>query len=296
LSVSSKPISSVESHFVLGVVWILAVSYVADAVLDAAFPNFSVFPLEPLLLAVFGVVHGVKRYGWVRLFVLFGIIFVVSNFFENLSVFTGFPFGNYHYTTGLGLELLSVPILVSLSYLGFSYVSWVLASELVGDFFGKTGRLRVLFVPLVAAFMMGSWDVCFEPTLSTVRGWWVWEQGGGYFGVPLSNFLGWILTAFVFFGLYAVYLRRSKAGLRAEATFSRSFRFAPVFVFGGTTIGLAVQYLFRANTLVVDGAGQFWQTSNIYEAALITSVFMLLFVGILAAIRIDQSKGRKGIR
>ena len=41
---------------------------------------------------------------------------------------------------------------------------------------------------------------------ATIRHLWIWEQGGGYFGVPLTNYLGWFFTVYVFFQLFALSL------------------------------------------------------------------------------------------
>jgi uncharacterized membrane protein len=63
-------------------------------------------------------------------------------------------------------------------------------------------------VPIVAAFIMVGWDVCLDPGSSTIAHIWIWENGGGYFGVPLTNYLGWYLTVFTFLQLFALYLAR----------------------------------------------------------------------------------------
>lgn len=39
------------------------------------------------------------------------VTLVVSNALENLSILTGFPFGNYHHT--LGLQVFLVPVLIN---------------------------------------------------------------------------------------------------------------------------------------------------------------------------------------
>lgn len=48
----------------------------------------------------FLALHGAWRYGRrsVAVFIVAGL--VVSNLMENLSIHTGFPFGDYHYTGG----------------------------------------------------------------------------------------------------------------------------------------------------------------------------------------------------
>ncbi|MDR3473695.1 MAG: carotenoid biosynthesis protein, partial [Devosia sp.] len=37
---------------------------------------------------------------------------------------------------------------------------------------------------------------------------WVWERGGPYYGVPLQNSLGWIVTTFTVYLLYRAVERR----------------------------------------------------------------------------------------
>jgi hypothetical protein len=50
-------------------------------------------------------------------------------------------------------------------------------------------------IPLVAAFIVVGWDACFDPGSSTLDRLWIWQKGGGYFGVPLTNYLGCRLPA-----------------------------------------------------------------------------------------------------
>src|SRR5437879_7971972 len=69
-----------------------------------------------------------------------------------------------------------------------------------------------LAVPFIAAFVMVMWDLTLDPRASTIEHVWIWEQGGGYFGVPLTNYLGWSFTVYVFYQLFAQYLRLRKAG------------------------------------------------------------------------------------
>jgi uncharacterized membrane protein len=274
------------------ILWTLACLYVLYAVLDAAFPSFFVFPFEPLFLLAFGFLHGWKRYGGKQLLIFLGIIFLVSSISENISLLTGVPFGRYYYSSFLGPRFFSLPILVSLSYLGFGYISWILATKIIGDVRRNLGRFNLFIVPLVASFVLTAWNFCFDPTLSTVRGWWVWEQGGDYFGVPLSNFLGWFLTAFVFFQLFALYIWNRKPKPNSKTVFSNNFYYAAVFAYAGSTLAFAAQYFLGANIQVVDTVGRSWQTSDIYAAALITSICTIFFIGLIAAIRINRSQER----
>ncbi|WP_207669017.1 carotenoid biosynthesis protein [Clostridium chromiireducens] len=58
--------------------------------------------------------------------------------------------------------------------------------------------INVFLVPLIATFIMVMWDVVMDPITATVNKVWIWEDGGSYFGVPISNYLGWFLVVYIF--------------------------------------------------------------------------------------------------
>lgn len=43
-----------------------------------------------------------------------------------------------------------------------------------------------------------------EPIWANLVHAWVWENGGAYFGVPVSNFLGWYLTNYLIYQSFAL--------------------------------------------------------------------------------------------
>ena len=57
---------------------------------------------------------------------------------------------------------------------------------------------------------MTAWDLSLDP-LMVASGHWVWDVKGVYFGVPLQNFWGWWLTAFIVFIIYQETSRRPEA-------------------------------------------------------------------------------------
>ena len=48
---------------------------------------------------------------------------------------------------------------------------------------------------------MTAWDLAMDPFM-VKAGHWVWDIQGAYFGIPLQNYFGWWLTAFVTLGLF----------------------------------------------------------------------------------------------
>ena len=48
-----------------------------------------------------------------------------------------------------------------------------------------------------------------DPARATLQQAWIWHDGGSYFGVPFSNFMGWFLCVYTIFQLLAIYLQRT---------------------------------------------------------------------------------------
>ena len=88
------------------------------------------------------------------------------------------------------------------------YLSWVVSLALMGDENKPLSGRRLVLMPLVASFVMTAWDLAMEAVWADVDHGWVWRDGGPYYGVPISNFLGWFLTVYVFYQLFAFYLRK----------------------------------------------------------------------------------------
>ncbi|MEZ4657404.1 MAG: carotenoid biosynthesis protein [Caldilineaceae bacterium] len=73
------------------------------------------------------------------------------------------------------------------------YVSWHLANIVLDKFDQVTDKLQTWAVPVLAGLIMVMWDMSMDPARSTLGESWIWRDGGGYFGVPFANFMGWFL-------------------------------------------------------------------------------------------------------
>ncbi|GAA1410333.1 carotenoid biosynthesis protein [Catellatospora coxensis] len=251
-----------------------------------------------LLLAVpFAAIHGTCRYGWRRFLTFFAVSFVVSNFFENLSIMTGFPFGDYHYTGSV--KLFHVPIEIGPIYFGLGYLSWLTASTLLDradeqlNWRERTGRFNTFALPALAAAVMTMFDVSVDSQASTVNHVWIWEDGGGVFGVPYTNYLGWWLVTHIFFQIFALLLAGHQT--RAEkpgAAVTPGSLLQPVLFYMAT--GLAsVSMFFAAETgTVVDAAGVIWDRTAINETMMTIGVFSVITVALLALAKIARGDTR----
>src|SRR5260370_10308973 len=122
----------------------------------SALPPLIAIALITLLPFVFAFVHGSVTYRFRDVLVYAAITLVVSNIFENTSILTGFPFGHYYYTDGLGPKLFLVPILIGPAYLGTGYLAWTLARVILGNTQQRLPGNSIFTVPVLASFIMVS--------------------------------------------------------------------------------------------------------------------------------------------
>jgi putative membrane protein len=235
-----------------------------------------VFP-APLVLILTSIafVHGIQRYGWKNMMAFFGITLVVSFSLESLSIATGFPFGHYHYSDGLGIKLGTVPLLIIPAYFSFGYLAWTLASGLTLNFGRKLERSAVFLVPLVAAFAMVMWDLTMDPVSATIQQRWIWEQGGAYMGVPYSNFLGWYLTVFLIFQIFAFIVHSSRHP-RLKTKDGPSTWYTAVIVYALTALQTVV------TPLVTRG------NPEIYQNMSLVALFTMMFISVLTFILVRK--------
>jgi len=250
-------------------------------------PSLLGVALVTLLPFVFVFVHGSLNYRFRDMLVFATITLVVSNIFENLSILTGFPFGHYYYTDNLGPKLFLVPILIGPAYLGTGYMSWTLARILLGATEKRLPGQQVWAVPVLASFLMVAWDLSIDPIASTIRQSWIWQQGGNYFGVPFSNYLGWFLTVFVFFQLFALCLRAQPNASTVTQPLSRGYWLLAVAFYGAIASGTPLNILTQtANATVVDPAGVLWRTRDIYVVCGLVCLFTMVPFTILSLMKL----------
>src|SRR4029077_6601566 len=200
--------------------WVLIALYAGARVLQVfpgKVPMLAVVALHVLVPFVFALFRGGTLYRMRGILIFVAICLVVGNIFENVGVRSGFSFGRYYFTDLMGPKIFVVPVFLGLAYVGMAYLSWTLGRVILGGAWSPLAGARVVTAPLVAGLIMVAWDFSMEPVWSTVLHGWIWVEGGAYFGVPVSNFLGWYLTVYVIFQCFAVYLRgRATSGARLE--------------------------------------------------------------------------------
>jgi putative membrane protein len=236
----------------------------------------------------FALLHGAQRYGWraIGVFIVAGL--VISNILENLSIQTGFPFGLYHYT-GDG-KIFQVPWFIGPAYLATGYLAWVVATVLIGDVRRNSTWLTTIGTPGIGAFAMTAWDLSLDPGASTINQLWIWENGGGFFGVPLINFLGWTFTVYLFMQVFALYLRSRGPLTTATPGQARASDLQGVLLYAATTIWFFARFFTGERTTVTDAVGMTWRTGDIYETSVLVTIYGMVFIAALALLRIAQQR------
>jgi uncharacterized membrane protein len=153
-----------------------------------------------LIVLLLTLWHASHSFGVRRTLAFFAITAVTSWLFEEIGVTTGLIYGPYHYTSTLGPWLGSVPVLIPLAWFVLVYTSYGLANLIADRLPGviAEGRRPLIGLVLLGALVITALDLVVDPILSGpgFRAW-VWDTPGPYYGVPIQNYLGWIVTAFV---------------------------------------------------------------------------------------------------
>jgi len=252
----------------------------AETALEAFVPAFSI-----LLAVLFVLFHAPRQIGWKNLAVFFALTFLISWSYESLSIATGFPFGNYHYSDILGPKLGTVPLLIMPAYFSVCYISWQIARTLTEGLTPKQSHGWP--VVLVASFVMVMWDLSMDPARATVRQAWIWHDGGAYFGVPFVNFAGWFLCVATIFAAFAIWLHRNQATgvvqpdktaqAQSLGLYAALFAEFVAYIAYGPTIGT-----------VTDAVGQVWNLRDIYQSLGLVSIFTMGFVIVMTILALQR--------
>jgi uncharacterized membrane protein len=242
-------------------------------------------------LAAIGIlaacVHAALFYGGRDALALFAICVVITFAMENMGSLTGFPFGHYHFEVGADLPHVGViPVIVGPLWFGMGYFSWILAGTLLGAPARPGNKFELLAWPIVAAFVMTQWDVVMDPPLATISKAWIWHDGGVHFGVPLSNYGGWLLTSWLFYQGFALYLSGRRHVGAPSAAGGKVLRLIAIALYLGSGLTHLTPWLIGQSGEVTDAAGHLWRISDLRAATVVTMLFTMFFASVLAVLRL----------
>ncbi|WP_435153150.1 bisanhydrobacterioruberin hydratase [Haladaptatus sp. DFWS20] len=141
---------------------------------------------------VAGLVPEIDRRAGIALVVLAVYTYAI----EFVGVTTGIPYGEFHYQLELGPMLFgTVPAGLPVFFFPLVLNSYLLCLLLLGP--RADSRLARVTASLVVVLVI---DLVLDPA-AVALGFWAYDGGGVYYGVPLSNYRGWVLSGAVAVGL-----------------------------------------------------------------------------------------------
>lgn len=246
-------------------------------------PTLLIVVLHVVPPALFALLHGRRLYGTRGILVFTALCLAVGSFFELLSLRTGFPFGHDSFTSIMGPKLFGLPILLSLAWLGLGYASWLLASLILGA--GPRTRAGVFATPLLAACIMTAWDLAMDPVWAYVDHAWMWVDGGAWLGVPLTNFLGWLLTSWAFCQCFALWLRSHSASVIPCAWNRLGILIYAIAAAGNFLLAVPSALPGTVPRIISDSPGRHWFTADAIHISILVSVFVMLPFALIGWVR-----------
>lgn len=274
-----------------GAGWVLIVIYLALVVRYAWNPT----PFAQILAAIgilSALAHGTCMVGWKNTLAFFTICLVVTFTLENFGSLTGALFGHYHFEVGAELPRVGViPIIVGPLWFGMGYFAWVVAGTLLGGADRNLNRQHnVIVLPIIAAFVMTQWDLVMDAPASTISKAWIWHDGGAVFGVPFTNYVGWLLTSWVFYQVFALYLARRDETRPSRR--DRALRLVAILFYAFSGLTHLTPWLMGQSGEVADATGHIWRIEDLRGTMVAVMLFTMFFTSMLAALRLARDQER----
>lgn len=99
--------------------------------------------------------------------------------------------------------------------------------------------------------------------------------------MPTSNFFGWFLTAYIFYQLFALYLR-NRVTIRSR---TNHWRLAILFYAVSAAGNLLVVAPFSMGSVFVDAAGKHWTIPGILWSSRLVSIFLMMPLSLIAWVK-----------
>ena len=163
--------------------WVIAVFHFVGILLLGGSWSSDFVMLTPLNLLLLSVVYLITS-DKVKRPLLYALPALMGFLVEMLGTNTGFPFGEYSYSSILGPGLLGTPFLIGVLW-------WVLLRSFNDVFSGISSNKTM--ISLATGLGMLLLDIFIEP-VAIGLGFWAWQAAE----VPLENYMAWFVLSFVF--------------------------------------------------------------------------------------------------
>ena len=197
---------------------ITAILIATSAFFMVRFANVATPPFLPIIfiiiLATPTIVDFIKSQNKFKAIYLYLLFTVLAIMVEYIGVKTGFPYGNFSYSDFLPLKIGGeVPITLCLTFVPLLIGAFAIVQ--------KISKNKIVRIFLTTLFLVLA-DLVLDPGAVHIK-MWTFEQTGLYYGVPLTNFLGWIFSGLIFSTLAVLLLNNvtfnyKKASFTYQAT------------------------------------------------------------------------------
>jgi putative membrane protein len=177
-----------KTRFVWGIAFAyIAYSLVGDVPALAKYAAFSI-NVSALIFIIIYLIHSFTNLGIKTGVKYLAITTILGYSFEYLFINTGL-IGHYTYSSVLAPFLGPIPVFIPLQWAALSYFCMIATDNY-----------------LISAGLMVLLDMSFDPKFSLTL--WHWSTAGQYFGVPITNFVGWFVTSATIYGVFYLASRR----------------------------------------------------------------------------------------
>jgi putative membrane protein len=184
-----------ENRFTISVIFPLVGAFLFLASFEQLLPGYLSYNAFMIFMGTMvmrlPLIAGLKPLADRKLLVGIGVLTLYSYLVEFIGVETGFPYGSFSYGIDLGPMLFGkIPLGLPVFFIPLVLNSYILALLL----FPEKTRKMFYRVPLVIGLVLLI-DLILDPAAVAIN---FWNYGGGvYYGVLVSNYLGWIVSASV---------------------------------------------------------------------------------------------------
>ena len=135
----------------------------------------------PLIVAIMPLIN--RRNG-VLLLLLTAYVYII----EFIGINHGWPYGNFQYLVELGPMVSGIPMALPLFFIPLVLNGYLLTLLIV-----KKSRLdRKIIIPMAIVLVILI-DLVLDPAAVSL-GFWSYGEGGEFYGVPHTNYQGWLIS------------------------------------------------------------------------------------------------------
>jgi putative membrane protein len=189
-STLTQPKPKIAKWLLAAGAWMFISGFFVARVPEATKPEYAA--ASSIFVVLFAIPSYVALWRWVGAALALKVLLMLGLFaigIESLAVVTGWPYGQFYYGDKIGAKVLGlVPWTVPFAWTPLVLGCFTLAQRYI--------RPRASTFILATSLLLVAADLVLDPG-ATRQGFWIWPQGGVYYGVPLSNFVGWLLSGAV---------------------------------------------------------------------------------------------------